>query len=40
LTDNKREFFLLIGQSASDFTKRRSLGRFDIPEGTMDHSVG
>jgi hypothetical protein len=29
-----------IGQPASDFTKPRSLERFDIPEDTLDHSVG
>jgi hypothetical protein len=28
------------GHPASDFTNPRSLERFDIPEGMLDHSVG
>jgi hypothetical protein len=36
----ERHFFLSIGQPASDFTTPRSLERFDIPEGRLDHSVG
>jgi hypothetical protein len=37
---SERHFLLQIGQPASDFTKPRSLERFDIPEGTLNHSVG
>ena len=37
---SERHFFLSIGQPASDFTTPRSLERFDIPEGTLDHSAG
>ena len=40
LTAGLRHFVLSIGQPASDFTKPRSLERFDIPEGTLDHSAG
>jgi hypothetical protein len=29
-----------IGQPATHLTTPRSLERFDIPEGTLDHSVG
>jgi hypothetical protein len=37
---SERHFFLQIGQPANAFTTPRSLERFDIPEGTLDHSVG